>query len=188
MKLKNEFRSARECAFALGLCELTVAVRLRDASQKVYLPGYQFKRKTDSTPWREITNLASELRGIGRPAPVRVRDIFTGVVSEYANMMDASRATGIPKHVLFELQKPSMPYFNYDVKFDDSDWVIWNEDQLNAFRQSIEANTPFRGRGYVLTDIASGERKVLAFGKQVMEILGISKSTLSLIARKALVS
>jgi hypothetical protein len=181
-----EYPSARQCAFALGLSELTVAVRLRNNEQKVYNDGYQFKLKSDNTPWRIIVDLDKELKESKLSESVSVRNIFTNEVTDYQSISEASRSLNIPTYVIIDRKDnvQKWPYFQYEFKFGSKEWAVFNDRELKMFKRSIELGQPFRGRGFVLTDIETGEETLYPRRKELVELFDADKTYISSVASK----
>lgn len=181
-----EYASASQCGKALGLNEITVAARLRLGPQNVFPGNLQFKLKSDSTPWRHVEDPEKELERYKTPVKVYLRDIFTKEVFKYDSIGDASRAKNIGAHDLIGRKDrgETKPWFNYDIKFDDSDWPEYSEQDLEMFRLAISRNKAFRGRGFKVTNIHTGECKLYTDRAAVMEVHSINKSFISELAKK----
>lgn len=181
-----EYESAAHCARALGLNEITVGARLRLGPQNVFLGNLQFKLKSDPTPWRHVEDPEKELERYKIPVKVFLRDIFTKEVFRYDSIADASRENNIGAHELIGRKDRSetRPWFNYDIKFDDSDWPEHSEQDLEMFRLAISRNKAFRGRGFKVTDTHTGECKFYTDRAAVMEVHAINKSFISELAKK----
>lgn len=169
----TEYVSARQCAIELGLSEMTIAMRLRDKLQKVYPGNLQFKRKFDNTPWREVIDASNELKNRNYPKLVYVRDVFTNKEYSFTSIVEASTTLGIPTNAL-RINKYNRPYKKYEVKFDDTPWPNHSAEDLKMFELAISENTPFKGRGFRLTDVVTGEEKLYISRKKLAEDFNIS--------------
>ena len=180
----KEYNSARECSLDLGYCELTIAVRLRDKKQKVYEGGWQFKRKYDPTPWREVKDISEELKHSHYSIPVRVRDIFTKQEWKFDSIAETTERLNIPCHTLIDRKdNNTFPYFRYELRFDDSDWKDYSEEDLQMFKLAIEDNRPFRGRGFRLVNIETKEVRLFVRRDLIAKEFGITKAFISYLAQ-----
>jgi hypothetical protein len=181
-----EYSSARECALALGLSEMTIATRLRKHSQMVFPGNLQFKRKYDSTPWRDVDDVKKELDRIGYPVVTHVRDIFTNEIKTFSSIEEASKSLNIPIHVLIKRKNRNdlFPYFNYNFNFGDNlEWPKYNGEDLLMFQKAIDDNIPFRGRGYKLTNFLTGEVFYYPRVKALAHMLNVTKGHVRDLAR-----
>lgn len=180
-----EYESAAQCGRSLGLDEITVAARLRLGPQNVFLGNLQFKLKSDSTPWRHVEDPEKELERYKTPVKVYLRDIFTKEVFKYDSIGDACKVKGLDFHDIMNRKKRNdfRPFLNYDIRFDDSDWPEYSEQDLEMFRLAISRNKAFRGRGFKVTDIHTGESKLYTDRDAVMEEHSITKGHVSVLAR-----
>lgn len=178
----TEYPSARSCAFALGLSELTVAVRLRNSDQKVYGGGLQFKKKSDPAPWRDVASVEDEMVKLTKP--VKVKDIFTGQVWEFPSIREASATLRFPLHVLgYKTNVLTMhPYLNYAFRFDDTPWKEYSERDLKLFKQAVDEGKALRGRGFILTDIVTGEEKLYTSRKHLQKEFGLTPTYINVLA------
>ncbi len=180
-----EYESASQCGRALGLNEITVAARLRLGPQNVFSGNLQFKLKSDPTPWRHVKDPEKELERYKIPVKVYLRDIFTKEVFKYDSIGDASKAKNIGVHDLINRKNrnENKPWFNYDVKFNYSDWPEYSEQDLEMFRLAISRTKVFKGRGFKVTDIRTGESKLYTDRDAVMEDHVINRSYICALAK-----
>jgi hypothetical protein len=173
----DEFRSSMACSEEMGLSELTIAVRLRNNDQRVYPPGYQFKLKSDPTPWRDVENLKDELDKSKSPKQVRVRNVFTKEEWSFNRLVDASTTLGIPTCTVVtrRTSKTKTPYFQWEFNYDDSEWFNWDDKALELFRLAIEEKKPLKGRGFIITHSLTGESKLYTSVETILKDFKSSK-------------
>lgn len=180
----KEYANATECARDLGLSDLTISVRLRDNSQKIYPGNLQFKRKYDQRPWK--TNiLDSDSFADGHyPIPVKIKDIFTNEKWEFNSISEASEKLNIPIHSIKDRKNSNFefPYLNFEIKFNNESFKNYDEIEIELFRQAMSDGKSFRGRGFIMTNIDTGEVKVFYNRKQIAEIYGVDPYYISNLA------
>jgi len=181
----TEYVSAVECSKALGLCNEAVNMRFRYGAQKVFQDGLQFKRKADSTPWNfEIGKLETYAESTV-PVPVRIRDIFTNEQWEFKSISDAQKTLNIPQSTLMDrkTKKENRPYLTYEIKYNGEPFYDFTEEELEMIKQAMSDNRSFRGRGYIVTDIATGEETLCHDRIRVSELFGGELNHISTQAR-----
>lgn len=184
----TEFSSAAECARFLNLSELTVSVRLRNKTQKVYSDGYQFKRLSDKTPWRCVDNLDKEIENADQRVPVRVKNIFTGEVAVFGSMQSCCDTLGIPGNIVKArfagFAKSDMPWMDWQFKFDNTDFRILSEKQLRFFKILKTEGKAFRGKGYIFINGETGEEIIYTDVKKAEKDFGLTRSYLWNVAKR----
>lgn len=80
------FYSIEEAGRRLGLDGETVRLRLAFGYGKVYPPGIQIKRESDSRPWVEVKDPIDAVHSSKIPLPILVENLLTGEVKEYPSM------------------------------------------------------------------------------------------------------
>lgn len=184
----SHFDSAADCGKFLNLSELTVAVRLRNKSQKVYSDGFQFKRASDQTPWRTVENVELEIELADQRVPVRAKNIFTGEIKSFQSMQQCCDALGIPRKVI-EVRSngfanKDLPWMEWQFKFDKSDFKDLTEKQLRFFRILKTENKTFRGKGYVFVNSETGEEKIYTDVKKAEKDFNLTRSYLWSLANR----
>ena len=176
----TEYPSAAACSEAFGFCELTIAVRLRDNKQSIFDGKYQFKRKVDPAPWKDPDTVKKAQAII----PVKIRDIFTGEVKQFDCLKEAEEFIGCSQSALTEriFGKVIFPYKRFEVKGVDQDWEVFDQRSMEFFTTAAKRDITFKGRGYVLTNVHTGEVKLFISAIDVMAFLKCGKSTLSPVA------
>ena len=184
----TEFSSATECAKFLNLSELTVSVRLRNKSQKVYSDGHQFKRTADQTPWRVVENVDLEIEQADQRVPVRARNIFTGEIKSFSTIRHCSNELNIPRPAIearfHGFAHKDMPWMEWQFKFDNSDFKEMNGKQLRFFKILKSENKTFRGKGYVFFNSETGEEKIYTDVKMAEKDFNLSRSYLWNLAKR----
>lgn len=163
-----EYYSYEECARSLGVNGETIRQRVLNKKQLVYPGNYQFKDADDPTPWREISDIASEFAGRNYTRPIKVLNIFTREEQQFNGISETARALGINNATVgwnINNKTTGRPVLGYLLKYynDTTKWPEFNELELEFYRQHMERNMAVKGRGYVLTEIESGNKKVFAF-------------------------
>ena len=69
------------------------------------------------------------------------------------------------------------PWFNLEFKFENIPWREYSNEDYEIFKDAIEERKAFRGRGYVLTNVSTGEKKFYAFITKVMREFGLKSRT-----------
>lgn len=184
----TRFVSASECAKFLNLSELTISVRLRNKSQKVYSDGYQFKRLADQTPWRVVENVEFEIDQADQRVPVRAKNIFTGEIKSFATMQQCSDALNVPRSVIGARVRGNahkdMPWMEWQFKFDNSDFKELNDKQIHFFKILKSENKTFRGKGYVFSNSETGEEKIYTDVKMAEKDFNLTRSYLWNLAKR----
>lgn len=174
----DEFPTIRACSNEMGLSEPAISRRLSKNNQQIYPPGYQFKLKSDPTPWRDVENLKNELDKHKSPKQIKVRNVFTKEEWSFNRLVDATITLGISRDVVVSRinYKTKTPYFQWEFNCDDSEWINWDDKALELFRLAIEEKKPLKGRGFIITHSLTGESKLYTSLRRVLKDFNSSKS------------
>ena len=97
-----EFPTATDCSKHFGYNELTISVRLRDKTQKVYSDGYQFQRIAEYTDWRFVKDPVKEINEAQLTVKTFVRDIFTKEEWCFDSIAETCENLKVPVHVVMD--------------------------------------------------------------------------------------
>lgn len=89
------YPSVSAAAAALGLKDWTVGLRLRQGTDKLYYPGFQFKLLDDKSPWIDHSEPLLEMRKVSKNMPVNVIDPRNGETLFRGTVTDAARFLGL---------------------------------------------------------------------------------------------
>lgn len=86
----TRYPSIVSCARKLGLSKDAVIYRLRCGEERVFPEGLQYRPATLDTEWKVPDNIeiSQEIHGVAKP--VLVKDVKTGIVTEYAKLSDVA--------------------------------------------------------------------------------------------------
>ena len=173
----TEYASAVECSKALGLCNEAVNARFNYGSQKVFSDGYQFKRKADPTPWNFEIGKEEVFADISPTIPVRARDVFTNEQWSFRTIDEACEYFKLARHVVVDRKenKENRPYFNLEFRFNNEEFRNYDSIELEFVKQAISEGTSFRGRGYILTNIETGEETLFHNRDGILKKFGGAK-------------
>jgi len=180
----TEYSSYEECSTALGRTRDTIRKRVEEPGQLIYSGNLQFKRKYDPTPWREVIKNKENTILTHDSIAIKIRNIFTGKITEYVTLNAAAAAENISYYTLRELVSRkgiSLPYLNIDFKevSDETPWKVYSNEELKRFKIDIERNRPHRPISFKIVDVFTGEETYFDRMSDVVEFTGRSDSAIS---------
>lgn len=174
----KEYKSTEECGQELNIEPRQVYNRCKKAGQSIYEEYRQFQFGHNAVPWIEIENPVIVIREGNVPHKTYARDIFTKEEWTFDSIIDTSESLKASNKAIIDRKnsKSSYPWFNYQFKFDDTPWREFDEGAYEIFKDAINRNKPFRGRGYVLTDIVDDTKRYFAFAADIAKELGLYRT------------
>lgn len=170
-KRTYEFNSIERCGMELNIPP-TMVKKYACTDLLLYKRRYIFKLKTDNKEWPDLDNYVKTQLIKGKDRNIKVRNILTKEIYYFESVNKASKSLGISNvtilHNLNNL-KWNRPLFIYEFKdyFDDSEWTEYTTEEKTFFKQAFEKRIFFKGRGYILTDLKTGEKIPFAFLEDV---------------------
>lgn len=182
----RSYRSINKCAIDLNINFETLRGRLQATNQPIF-PGLndeylQFKMD-DDTPWREVSDIREELKNRTLSTAIVAKNIFTNKIFEYNTLSETEKDLNIGRKTISTNLKygiSKIPVLEYIFKYknDNSDWPTYTDIELNLFKQAVDKNWIFNGRGFVVIDITNRNKNYFAKNSDVMEYLNIPMKTL----------
>lgn len=114
-----EYYSLEEAARNLNVSGGAVAHRTESKGQNIYVPGLQFKLKTDVTEWKDFKNPAEEMNKAGVPRKTTVTHTVTGKEIFFNSAADAAAYLKIPKYrISWNLtRKPVYLFGEFEIRY-----------------------------------------------------------------------
>lgn len=133
--------SISEAARLLEIPRTVIMQRISKPGQPLWPGGIQLKLKSDSSPWREPTDIYTELRSMKAATPVKSLNIFTGVEMVHSDAKTVSRLTGVNEATVkwrLNKAKVELPVEGYLFRYtwDDRPWPKYNSFQLECFSEN----------------------------------------------------
>lgn len=173
-----EFNSLNECGRYFNVSTEAIRYRCAAKNNPIFKKRYQFRFKNKDHGWNRVCEHESNI-----DAPVTRRDIFTSDIKHYYNVDEAARdikssPSGIINHELELAGKK--PLGRYIFKFTDSplEWPVYDEDELEIYRQCLESGNHLQGLGYIIIDVNTGERFLYANVYEAAKKIGFSRTGL----------
>lgn len=141
------FPTQRELSDFFGFVESVFSRWLREGRQRVYKKGdayYLAKRSSDPAPWREIDDPKRDyLINTLKLRPVLLKNVETGIITEYPSCVECSKAIGILTTTLnYRLTHKGQKIFEdgTQVKYVDEPLPFSNKDETVI---SILSSAPY---------------------------------------------
>jgi hypothetical protein len=115
----KEFYSIEDCARQLKIDGETIRQRLKTNGQKTYVPGFQFKKLSDSTNWLISETPLLDILNSKQQLPIVVKNLLTNKVCQYESMFDFSKTIGMSSGMIsyYLRNKTTTKIDNYEIKF-----------------------------------------------------------------------
>lgn len=102
-----EFYSFAECSRHMNLCFEAIRQRCMSKGQKLYYPGFLFKRKTDKEDWLQVEDPEAEFYKTKQPRPYLVKNLETGETHIARNAKECSKFIGLTAQYIPDKINPS---------------------------------------------------------------------------------
>lgn len=179
----TEYKSARDCSLKLGYSELTVSVRLRSSDIKIYSDGLCFKRKLDARPWPQEKPSLEDLQ---IKIPVTARNIFTCEERTFESLAACEKITGVSWGVQLSIKNKRLKnipnkgwQFSFNGQFKD-----FTDKELRYFKQLCLDKRSFRGNGYFIENVETGETRIITSPIDISRQFGYARQYIPTIARR----
>lgn len=115
----KEFYSIEDCARRLKIDGETIRLRLNTKGQKTFVPGFQFKKVSDSVNWLSSETPLLDVLNSKQSLPIVVTDLTTNKVCQYATMSEFSKTIGLSSgSISYYLRNKTITKIdNYEVRF-----------------------------------------------------------------------
>ena len=152
-----------------------------DKSVINHIDGVKGHDNLDNLEWTTQTGNLEHAGDIGlteKCKPVLVRDVDTGVVTEYPSYIKCALALGLSKdNISYRIDYPLNGQIfperkQYKLKHDKNDWVIWDDIEHNIKRFGRTKNVSVK---FLLTGIVKHFSKL----KDLADYLKVSPSTIT---------
>lgn len=176
----TEYPNISACAVAAAITDSAVAYRL-ETNQSLFPGNLIYRYKDDPVPWREITDLESEIKqmefnGYKESRSVLCRNVKTNDIIEYSSLRQMTNVTGISRNVrskILDISQPLYPgYLQFKYKDNQDPW----RDPVDLETEELMANEAFGSNIPVkVRNIFTGEVRTYVSIAEATTELNLSK-------------
>lgn len=165
------FSGCHNCAQHFGLNVATIKYRIASGYHRLWAGNLMFQYKKDFKPW-VIPDVLTDIElNVGEALSVKVRNIHTGVVTEYPSVKEAARQTGNAVMTVHQQLRGATfrrPLHGFDFKYADeqSAWTEYSVQELIVFGVAKTG----KHTAVVLVDIETGEETLCPTIQQAADI------------------
>lgn len=180
LNVVDRFSCMAEAAREENIHTSVMQVRVREGNQRLHDGRYIYKLESDDTPWRTDIDIKAEMRRTGIKRPLKMRNVFTGEISEVASISEAAKVVGVTSAVVDIYLKPTSgreriyPCGHYDIKDidDNTPWKEHSEYKLEIIRRKISLSTTV----FKSINLRTAEVIIWYGTKELAEMLGVIRT------------